>query len=385
MLPADSRIKVLEFANHVSTAIDSKQKTDQYLNNILNSSATDQIEDLFGAWSQWQTDTNDLQAKLRYYTLFYVLVVLALMGMLIARLRNLYANLDRKVAENEQKAKTAYQELNESERQLVQSEKMASLGQLVAGVAHEINTPLGYITSNLETIKARLDRLNPVLDYANGISATLADPNREKNAINKLLKKQIIAVRNSGKNNTPENLNMLINDASSGLGDIKDIVTSLTSYSHVQDAPSQDVDVHESIDGALKISAGNIGERRIDTQFDSTIPAVKGVPGQLVQIFTNIISNAIHAVDEETGAIIIRTESVDDFVCISFIDNGSGIDDESLKRVFDPFFTTKEVGAGTGLGLSIANRIVEDHQGELTITSKPNLGTTVKVKLPVSK
>lgn len=384
-LPAEHSVKVLEFANHVATAIDAKQKADRYLNNVLNSSANDQIEELLNAWGQWQAENNNTQELLRYYTLGYVLAILALIGILVFRLRNLYTNLDSQVEQKADEARLAYEELQASERQLVQSEKMASLGQLVAGVAHEINTPLSYITSNLDTIKARFDRLGPVIGKAAAISDTLSDPNRDKNAINNLLKEQIVAYRSAGKNNKPDKLNVLLNDASDGLQEIKQIVDTLTNYSHVQDAPAQDVDVNECINNTLKVISNSLGERQVTLDCSDELPPVKGVPNQLAQVFTNIITNAAHATDANSGTVTIKTEEEQHFVKVTISDNGRGIDPDALKRVLEPFFTTKEVGEGTGLGLSIAHRLIEAHEGELTIDSELGAGTKVTVRLPLTE
>lgn len=386
LMPKESAIKILEFANHVSTAIDSKKKTDRYLNRVLDASTNDQIEDISSAWALWQTENNNSQKTLRYYTLGYLLVILSLLGVLMYRLRSLYNSLDRQVEAKTIEAQAAYQELHDSERQLVQSEKMASLGQLVAGVAHEVNTPLSYVSSNMDTIKTRFSRFHPVLSTVDAISNALSDPDRDKGTINALIKEQITAYRNVGKNNTPETINNLINDSSEGLQEIKEIVDSLTSFSHVQTAPSQNVDVNERINSCLKVTAKQIGERNIISNLSTSTPTVSGVPNQLAQVFTNIITNAVHATDPKTGVITVETQlvGVGSRVNIIFKDNGKGIDQDSLKRVFDPFFTTKEVGQGTGLGLSIAHRIVEAHEGKLKIESQVDTGTTVTVTLPAT-
>jgi signal transduction histidine kinase len=384
LMPSESSIKVLEFANHVATAADAKLKTDQYLGKLLNSSADDQIGEISAAWNLWQSQENNTQEILSYYIIAYVLTMLGLIGILIFRLRTAYTSLDRDVEAKTQEIKNAYEELQSSERQLVQSEKMASLGQLVAGVAHEINTPLSYITSNIETIKARYENLVPVLQKADEISEHIADPNRPNSEINGILKQQIVAYRNVGKSNNPENMNSLIDDASAGLIEIKDIVDSLTNFSHVQDAPQQPVDVNERINSCLKVSALTLGDRKQNLDLATDIPMVQGVPNQLAQVFTNVINNAAHATDASSGELYIKTQAVEGFVEISFKDNGNGIDEESLKSVFEPFFTTKEVGEGTGLGLSISHRIIVAHDGEMEIKSAVGVGTSVVVRLPVA-
>jgi len=382
VMPSDSSIKILEYANHIATVIDSKHKTDQYLSKVLSSATDDQIGEISNAWGLWQSDNSNSRESFRYLTIAYLMTILALVGLLVYRLRRLYANLDKEVEEKAQEAKRTYEDLQVSERQLAQSERMASLGQLVAGVAHEINTPLGYISSNMDTIKARLGRLAPIFHKASSISETLSDPSQDRSSINKLLKEQILAYRKVGKNNTPENIDTLISDASEGLHEIKDIVDSLTNFSHVQDVPAENVDVNERLKSTLKMSASTLGKRKIVTRLQEDLPSVSGVPNQLVQVFNNVINNAAHATDAAAGVIVVESKLVGDSIEIYFQDNGKGIDDESLTRVFEPFFTTKGVGEGTGLGLSISHRIVEAHDGKLLIESTVEVGTKVTVRLP---
>ncbi len=384
VMPQDAAIKILEFSKHVSTAIDAKQKTDGYLGQILNSSLSDQIEDLYNAWSLWQSEQDNSQKVLQYCTIAYVATMLALIGVLAFRLRSLYNNLDQEVDAKAKEIKVAYENLHSSERKLQQSEKMASLGQLVAGVAHEINTPLGYISSNIDTIKLKLNKMVPVLNKVEELSDAASNPSREKTALNTLLKEQIVAFRKIDAGSKPERINTLLKDSTEGLLEIKSIVDSLTNFSHVEDGPLQEVDVNERISSTLKMCANVVGDRKIITNLSDDLPMVSGVHNQILQVFTNIITNAAHATDAQQGVITVETALKDSDVEIAFIDNGSGIDDESLTRVLDPFFTTKEVGEGTGLGLSIAHQIVDAHKGELNISSTVGEGTRVAVLLPVS-
>jgi len=383
LMPEQAGTKILEFSRHVSTAIDAKQKTDNYLGQVLNSSLSDQIEDLYSAWSLWQSEQDNSQKTLQYSTIAYVATILGLIGLLVMRLRSLYNNLDLEVAAKTDEVKEAYQDHQSSERKLAQSEKMASLGQLVAGVAHEINTPLSYISSNIDTIKLKLGMVTPVLDNAEALSDTVSDPTREKSALNNLLKEQILAFREAGPGSRPEKINLLLNDSVEGLQEIKAIVDSLTNFSHVESAPTQKVDINERVQNALKMCAKVIGKRKVVTKLGKGLPTVDSVPNQIAQVFTNIITNAAHATHGNEGVITIETTENEGFIETVFKDNGSGIDKQSLNRVLDPFFTTKEVGEGTGLGLSIAHKIIEAHNGELDINSTVNEGTQVTVRLPV--
>lgn len=382
-MPEANAIKVLEFANHVQTAIDSKELADQYLGKALNTAVDDQIVEISDAWGLKQAEENSSEDDLRTYTLAYVGGLLGLLGILVFRLRSLYTNLDQQVEAKTQEVKQAYEEIRESEDKLSQNEKMASLGQLVAGVAHEINTPLSYISSNVDTIKGKLNELSPILGTVDSISKTVADPNREKDALNSLLKEQVVAYRKVENQNIHENVNVLLEDATDGIGEIKQIVTALTNFSHSENEPTQEVDINERLQKAIKVSASFIGERSVVTEFSEDSVLVNGVPNQLTQVFTNIINNASHATDSVAGVITIQSEVEDGSAVIKFKDNGHGIHEQDLKRVFEPFFTTKEVGEGTGLGLSIAHSIVEAHEGKLSIDSSTKSGTTIIVSLPI--
>ena len=381
-MPDDSAIQILEFANHVDTAIRSKQLTDQYLNKTLNTSTDDQIADISDAWGLQQAEKNTAQETLNYYTIGYVITMLALLSILAFRLRSLYTDLDKQVDAKTLEVKEAYEELHESEHKLNQSEKMASLGQLVAGVAHEINTPLSYISSNVDTIKSKLNKLMPILANVGAISRTAGDPNRDKKALSGLLKEQIASYRQIESDKIEDNISILLSDASEGIGEIEQIVNSLTNFSHIDSEPGQKVDINERLQNALKMSASSIGQRSVVTEYSANPVIVSGSPNQLNQVFTNILNNASHATDSLNGRITIKTSIQNGLVTISFSDNGLGISEENLKRVLDPFFTTKEVGEGTGLGLSIAHSIIEAHGGNLSVESPDIKGAKVIVSLP---
>lgn len=383
-MPESSHSKILEFSNHISTAIDAKRKTDLYLSDVLNSSLNNQIEDIFNAWSLWQAQDNNHKSVLKYYTVAYIAVLLGLLSLLIFRLRSLYNNLDHEVAIKTQEIETAYKGLQESENKLSQSEKMASLGQLVAGVAHEVNTPLGYISSNIATVKSKLEKLAPVFEKAEALSNAAASPTGDKSIFNKLLKQQIIDFRNTGKNNSPEKLTKLLDDSSEGLGDIQEMVDSLVSFSHVKDTAFAKVDINECINKALKICQHTLSERKVSITLDESLPTTMASQSQLVQVFTNIITNAAHATDQTNGHISIQSFQDNGWLNIIIEDNGSGIDEEIMNRVFDPFFTTKEVGHGIGLGLSLAYKIVDSHNGEINLTSEASKGANVTIKLPIT-
>jgi len=240
-MPQESSIKVLEYANHITTAIDAKEKADQYLIKILNSAANDQVGEISNAWNLRQSENSGSRETLRSYKIGYLLLLLALVGVLIYRLRQSYANLNREAKTKSKEAKAAQDELQVAELQLVQSEKMALFGRLAAGARHEINAPLGSVSSSLESIRSRFGRLAPVLLNAEAISKTVADQSRDKNAINRLLKEQIVSFRKASIDNGPQNITTLLNDASDELQKIKGVVDSLPSMGGARDEVAEDV------------------------------------------------------------------------------------------------------------------------------------------------
>ncbi|MFZ5755665.1 MAG: ATP-binding protein [Pseudomonadota bacterium] len=266
--------------------------------------------------------------------------------------------MEERVARRNGELAAAYRKLKESQAQLVQSEKMASLGQMVAGVAHEINTPLGYVRSNIEIIRGLMVTLHAELD-AHSASQALAGETRA------LL----------------DDSTQLLDDTLYGCDQIGELVTGLKDFSRLDRNAVADTDLNECIDGALLI-ARNITRNRVEVvRRYGSLPAVACVPSQINQVMLNLIANAAHAI-KGSGRILIRTWADESGVHASIQDNGHGIPRENLARIFDPFFTTKPAGQGTGLGLAICYRIVQEHGGRIRVGSEVGRGTRFIVTLP---
>lgn len=238
-MPGSSAIKILEFANHVETAIESKELTDQYLGKVLNSATDDQIANISDAWGLNQAEKNTAKDTLNYYTIAYVVTMLGLLGLLFFRLRSLYTNLNQQFKAKSLEVKEIYDELHESENKLNQSEKVATLA---ADVADELKSPLSYLSSKVDTIKAKLANLAPILETVESISKNVADPNPNKSSLSSLLKEQIKAYRNIEQQNIHENVSLLLGETSAGIVEIKEIVNSLTNFRHVDNEPAQELD-----------------------------------------------------------------------------------------------------------------------------------------------
>ncbi|MDD2271234.1 MAG: PAS domain S-box protein [Desulfuromonadaceae bacterium] len=266
----------------------------------------------------------------------------------------------------------AYAELKEAQLQIFQQEKMASIGQLAAGVAHEINNPMGFISSNLTTLSKYIDRLAEFIAAGDQLLAGNAEAG-ELSGVRKKLKIDYIM----------GDARQLIAESQDGAGRVRRIVQDLKSFSRVDQMESATVNLNEALETTINIAWNEIKYvATLDRQFGD-IPPVKCFPQQLNQVFLNLLMNAAHAIGENQGAITVRTWSEGGDVYVSVADTGCGIPDEIRQRIFEPFFTTKEVGKGTGLGLSISYDIVRKHGGEIRVESEIGHGSTFVVRLPI--
>lgn len=268
----------------------------------------------------------------------------------------------------------AYAELKEAHAQMLQREKMASIGQLAAGVAHEINNPIGFVTSNLGTLGKYLERITDYLASAEEAVATLAAPERREElaALRKRLKLDYVL----------GDLGGLLSESLEGTERVRRIVQDLKSFSRVDEAECKTVDLRECLDSTINIVWNELKYKATLKKDYGDLPPLKCHPQQLNQVFMNLLVNASHAIEQQ-GEIGVRTWAEQGDALIAISDTGCGIPEEFRGRIFEPFFTTKEVGKGTGLGLSISYDIVKKHGGELTVASEVGAGTTFTIRLPL--
>jgi len=300
----------------------------------------------------------------------------------MGKVLDVLAAMDRRMAAHSQELEKANRQLRSSQAQLVQSEKMASLGQMVAGIAHEINTPLGYVRNNVEMTKEALVDMRGLIGAYQQVVDFFADGGDEAQLAVHL--QELEAQRGRFDLAALDDLGGLLDDSAFGIGQISELVCSLKDFSRLDQAQVARVDVHQLVDGALKIGGNLLRKKNIEVvrQF-GTVPEIVCSPAQINQVLLNLITNAAQAIAHEQGRISVRTHAVGQYLMIAVEDNGAGIPAEHLARIFDPFFTTKPVGQGTGLGLSICYQIIEQHRGRIRAVSKPGIGTRFFVALPI--
>ncbi|MBI4715341.1 MAG: HAMP domain-containing protein [Nitrospirae bacterium] len=270
--------------------------------------------------------------------------------------------------------------LKEAHGQLLQREKLASVGQLAAGVAHEINNPLGFINSNLATLDGYVRDMARMLQQYRSLEQT-AERSADESLKNSM--KEIGSLKEEiDMTFLLSDVRQLIQESRDGVDRVKKIVLDLKEFSHVDQAEWEESDLHRGLDSTLNIAWNELKYRvRVIKEYGD-LPRVPCYPQQVNQVFMNILINAAQAIPEK-GTIRIRTYVDSLQAVVEIQDNGAGIPEEIRKKIFDPFFTTKPVGKGTGLGLSIAYGIIQRHQGRIEVESRPGEGTTFRIFLPI--
>lgn len=284
-----------------------------------------------------------------------------------------------------QKLQQTLQRLKETQVQMLHSEKMSSIGQLAAGVAHEINNPTGFVSSNLETLSDyQEDMRDLILKYRSLVTCVADKWNNEGTCVDFF--KQASAIR---EKESQIDIDFILQDATDlikesreGVERIKKIVLNLKDFAHPGVNEAQLADINRSIESTLNIVWNELKYKATVKKNFSDLPQVNCYPQQLNQVFMNLLVNAAQAIDKE-GEINITTRNMDGKVEITISDTGCGIPRENLSKIFDPFFTTKEVGKGTGLGLNVAYNIIKKHKGTINVESEVGKGTRFIIQLPL--
>lgn len=285
------------------------------------------------------------------------------------------ARLEEKVAERTQELTALLKKMEDTQSQLLQSEKMAAIGQLAAGVAHEINNPIGFVNSNLGTLRSYTERLLNVIGAYEQCQAKVKDIPLD----------DIMAVRAAADLDfLRDDVMSLLKESQEGLTRVKKIVQDLKEFSHVDEAEWQIADLNEGMESTLNVVANELKYKAEVMRQYGQLPPVRCIPAQVNQVLMNLLVNAAQAI-ENRGTITVRSGSDGQLAWIEVQDTGKGMSPDTQKRIFEPFFTTKPVGKGTGLGLSLSyDIIVKRHGGRFEVTSEPNAGSTFRVWLPVA-
>lgn len=272
----------------------------------------------------------------------------------------------------EQELRDLVNKLGEAQSQLLQSEKMASVGVLAAGIAHEINNPIGFVNSNLGTLQYYAQDMLKLLAAYEQAEGALGDTLQEVNRLKEKIDVQYLR----------EDIGNLLTESLDGLQRVTQIVQDLKDFSHVNESGRQYANLEKGLDSTLNVVWNELKYKAEVIKEYGNIPQIECFPSQLNQVFMNLLINAAHAIDER-GRIILRTGLDGENVWVEVEDTGKGIASEHLGRIFEPFFTTKPVGKGTGLGLSLSYGIVQKHSGRIEVKSEVGKGSAFRVVLPV--
>ena len=324
-----------------------------------------------------QVAKGDLSGRLEYTKYDEINKLVQSYNMMTNALQRLYSSLEAQVQDRTKELKNAYAELQSTQAMMVHSEKMKSLGELVAGIMHEINNPINFIYGNMTHLSNYSNDLIQIIEeYAKYSDSLKPEQKEEIENLKQEIDYEFL------KSDLPD----LIKSCKEGADRAKNIIQDLKSFSRMEEASITDVDVPHEIDTTLNILHNKIKNKaEIHKEYMENPPKIEAFGGQLNQVFMNILDNAVGAI-KERGDIWIRIneDKSKNNLIIEIEDNGIGMDEETARKVFNPFFTTKPVGQGTGLGLSITYKIIKNHQGDIRVESQPNLGTKFIITLPIN-
>lgn len=397
-LPLEFHAPIDTLSNHIALILREQPKVNQLLEQIGALPVAAHLDAIAMMLDRDERTALLVNQRYHFYLLvFSTLLVLLLLYMAVWLLRSfgeinrvnralVVANdeLEQRVARRTQaltQASAALQrEIDERkllESQLVQSEKLASLGQLAAGIAHEVNNPIGFVSSNLGALGSYFARLQDMLKAYRDAEPAIGPATLQASLVKLRSEMELAYIL--------DDIPLLISESKDGISRVGQIVRDLKDFSRVDSSQDwQWANLHQGIDSTLNIAASELKYKADLVKQYGVLPEVECLPSQINQVIMNLVVNAAHAMGTERGTITVRTGCAnDDKVWIEVADNGCGIPAQSLQKIFDPFYTTKPVGQGTGLGLSLSYGIIKRHCGEIHVHSEVGVGTTFRVELPV--
>ena len=398
-MPADA----LRLRNAMETVVTKRDSIRSKLEQLAGAPVVVNGKNLGSAAQDLYKATVARVDQARLMLAVYAVVLLLAVGFVAFRLHGSYReingandelarlneSLEQRVTERTNELAGTLTDLKESQVQLVQAEKMSSLGQLVAGISHEINTPLLYLANNAELIQERVGLMRRFLTTCLGAFSIKAEdfPDRAEYQARFVhaLKDVKLMLRDDDLEASLAEAEDLTRDSIAGLAELTEMAQSLKDFSRLDRAPIANFDVNNGLDKTLLIAKNILKHKATVRKFYGEVPEIQCSPSQINQVFLNIITNAAQAIETQ-GEIVITTRLHDaNRVAIQISDTGCGIPEENLSKIRDPFFTTKEVGTGTGLGLSIVDEIIRSHHGELLVESEVGKGSVFTVVLPIKQ
>lgn len=291
--------------------------------------------------------------------------------------------LEKKVEERTEKLEAAMIDLKQSQVQLVRSEKMATLGQMVAGVAHEVNTPLGYVRSNVEFVKDNIGRFEELYDHTTNLLDSLQDSSASNEDKKDAFEDTLACCQDIQEDETLTEMKDLVQDSLYGVDQISDLVVNMRDFARLDESKVKDIDLNDCVTSSLTIARNNIKRLNVVTKL-ADLPNISCNPSQINQVLLNMINNAAQAMpDDGSGELTIKSYVENEKIVLSVADNGTGIEQEVIEQMFEPFFTTKKAGEGTGLGLAISMQIMEQHNATIEVDSAIGVGTTFYLLFPI--
>ena len=269
-------------------------------------------------------------------------------------------------------------ERKQLEKQLLMASKLAGIGELAAGIAHEINNPIGFVKSNMGTLNEYVDDITKLVGMYHELVGSVERGEDPKGLISSIREYE----QNIDSDYVIHDIEKIVSENQDGLSRVAKIVRDLRTFTRFDGEQKNRVDVNKVIEESLNLTRNEVKYKAAITKELSALPEIMGFGNQLSQVFINLIVNAAHAI-EKKGEIIVRSYLKDDNVIVEVSDTGKGMSEETMEHIFDPFFTTKPAGQGTGLGLSIAQDIVSKHGGSISVESESGKGTTFRVVLPL--